>query len=111
MPAAFGFVVPMAQRKTGAKKNGAAKPRRFCKAGKPELLVPINLLATLVTLLRLDRERCNRPGIQALQADRFTGFLAIAVGAFVEALQGGVDFGDELPLTIPGAQFDRPVCF
>ena len=50
-------------------------------------VVAIDLLATLVALLRLDRQRRNRTRVEPLQRDRLPGLLAIAVGAFVYALE------------------------
>src|SRR5687768_2398345 len=73
------------------------------------LLVAINLLALLVALLRLDRERCDRARLEPLQRDRLAGFLAIAVGAVVDAADGGVDLGDQLALAVTRAQFDGAV--
>lgn len=77
----------------------------------PGLIRPVDLLATLVTFLRLDRESCDRSGVQALQSDRLPGFLAVSVGAFIEPLQRGIDLGNQLPLTVPSTQLDRPVRF
>src|SRR5690606_22684658 len=59
-------------------------------------IVPVDSLAALVTLLRLDREGCDGTGFEALERNGLAGFLAIAVGAVVYALQGGVDLGDQL---------------
>jgi len=41
-----------------------------------------------------------------LERDRLAGLLAIAVGVVVDALQRGVDLGDQLALAVAGAQFD-----
>src|SRR5262249_33120427 len=43
--------------------------------------------------------------------DRLAGLLAIAVGAIVEAGERLVDLGNQLALTVAGAQLDRPVGF
>ena len=75
------------------------------------LLVAVNLLALLVALLRLDRQRGDRARLKALQRDRLAGLLAIAVGAVVDAAQRGVDLGDQLALAVAGAQLDGPVGF
>jgi len=64
-----------------------------------------------MALLRLDRQRRDRACVKPLQRDRLPGFLAIAVSAFVDALERGVDFRDELALAIAGAQFDGAVGF
>jgi len=73
------------------------------------LLVAIDLLALLVALLRFHRERGDGSGFEPLQRDRLAGLLAIAVGVVVDALQGGVDLGDQLALAVAGAQFDGAV--
>src|SRR5258707_10847200 len=75
------------------------------------LLIAIDLLAFLVALLRLHRERGDRAGLEPLQRDRLAGLLAIAVGAVLDALQRRVDLGDQLALPVAGAQFDRAVGF
>src|SRR5712692_3953814 len=48
-------------------------------------LVPIDALAALVTLLRLDRERGNRPRFEPLERDRLAGLLTIAVSAILQS--------------------------
>src|SRR6202166_4879398 len=73
------------------------------------LLVAIDLLALLVALLRLHRQRRDRAGFQPLQRDRLAGLLAIAVGVVVDALQRRVDLGDQLALPVAGAQLDGAV--
>ena len=71
------------------------------------LFVAVDALAPLVALLRLDAQGGDRPRIEPLQADRLAGLLAIAVGAVVDALEGGVDLGDQLALAVAGAQLER----
>ena len=73
------------------------------------LLVPIELLALLVALLRFDRQRCDRARFEPLQRDRLSGFLAVAVGVVLDALKRRVDLGDQLALPFTGAQLDRAV--
>src|SRR5713226_3155380 len=75
------------------------------------LLVAIDLLAFLVALLRLHRQRRDRARLQPLQRDRLAGLLAIAVGVVLDALQRRVDLGDQLALAVAGAQLDRAVGF
>src|SRR5205809_7687827 len=77
--------------------------------GGQSLLVAIDLLAFLVPLLGLYRERRDRARLQPLQRDRLAGLLAIAVGVVLDPLQRRVDLGDQLALPVAGAQFDRPV--
>ncbi len=74
-------------------------------------LVPVDLLAALVALLRLDRQRGDRPCVEALQPDRLARLFAITIGAVFDALQGGVDLGDQLALPVAGAKLDGTVCF
>ena len=62
-------------------------------------------------LLRFDRHRRDGACLQAAQADRLSSDFAIAIFAFVEAAERGIDLGDQLALAIAGAQFDRPVGF
>ena len=50
-------------------------------------IVAVDPLAPLVALLRLDRQRRDRAGFEPAQRDRLAGFLAIAVGAVVDALR------------------------
>ena len=60
-------------------------------------------------LLRLQRQGRDRPGVETLQRDRFARLLAIAVGTLGEALQCGIDLGDQLALAIPGAKLDGAI--
>src|ERR1700730_5896610 len=72
-------------------------------------LVALYQLATLLPLLRLYRQRRNRPRFEALDRDRLAGLLAVAVGAILDARECLVDLGDQLALAVTGAQFNRPV--
>jgi hypothetical protein len=54
-------------------------------------VVAIDLLAALMALLRLDRQGRDRARVETLQRDRLAGFLAIAVSAFIDALQRRID--------------------
>src|SRR5688572_21730558 len=73
------------------------------------LFVAIDPLAALVALLRLDRQRGDWPGIQALQVDRLARLLAIAIGAVVDSLQRRVDLADQLALAVTGTELDGAV--
>ena len=75
------------------------------------LFVAIDALAPLVALLRLDRQRGDRPRLEPLERDRLLGLLAIAVGPVVETGERGVDLGDQLALAVAGAQLDRAAGF
>ena len=61
-------------------------------------------LAALVALLGFQAEGGDRSGLQTGQADGFAGLLAVAVGVVLDAAQGVVDLGDQLPLAVAGAQ-------
>ena len=94
-----------ANEKSGRRAAFLFKPASFAS------IVAIDLLAALVALLRLDRQRGDRAGVEALQRDRLAGLLAIAVGAFLDALQRRIDLGDQLALAVAGAQFDGAIGF
>ncbi len=57
-------------------------------------IVPVDALHALVALLGLDAERRDRAGLQALEADRLAGLLAVAVGAVLHAQQRLVYLAD-----------------
>ena len=80
-------------------------------ATRVALFVAVNLLALLVAFLRLDRQRRDRARFQPLQRDRLAGFFAIPVGIVFDPLQGGIDLGDELALTVARAKFDGAIGF
>src|SRR5690348_6518375 len=67
-------------------------------------IVPINLLAPLMALLRFYRERRDGAGVQALEGNRLAGLLAEAVRTILDPAQRRVDLGDQFPLTVAGAQ-------
>ena len=94
-----------------AGSRGAAR-RRF-KAGRAELkprsVLAEDALAALVALLGLERERRDRTGIEAFQADGLAGLLAVAVGAVLDPCERGIDLGDQLALPVAGAQLECPV--
>ena len=73
------------------------------------LFVAVDALAPLVALLGFDAQGRDRTRIEALQADRLAGLLAIAVGALIEAGKGGVDLGNQLALAVTGAKLERPL--
>src|SRR2546430_17129923 len=70
---------------------------------------PVHGVAALVALLRLDRQGGDGAGFQPPERDRLASLLAEAVGAVVDALQRGVDLGDQLALAVARAQLDRAV--
>ena len=45
----------------------------------------MNFFGAFVTLLRFERQGRNRTRFEAADADRLAGFLAIAIGAIVDA--------------------------
>jgi hypothetical protein len=75
------------------------------------LFVAIDLFAALVHFLGFQAQRGNGAGIETGQADRIAGLLAIAIGAIVNALERGIDLGNQLALAITGAQFQGAVAF
>ena len=77
--------------------------------GLVSTLIAAGALEALVALLRLDGERRDRAGFQALQRDRLAGLFAVAVGALVDRLHRAVDLGDQLAEAIPGAQLEGAV--
>src|SRR6476620_8206115 len=76
---------------------------------KRQLFVAVDALAPLVALLGFDAQGRDRTCIEALQADRLAGLLAIAVGALIETGKGGVDLGNQLALAVTGAKLERPL--
>ena len=91
----------------------AGKPAILTKTvirPKPASIVAIDLFAALVAFLRLDRQSRDRACVEALQRDRLTRLLAIAIGTLVDTLQGGIDLGDQFALTVARPELDRPVC-
>jgi len=58
-----------------------------------------------MALLRFNRQGGDGAGVQALERNRFAGLFAEPVGAVLDPPQGGVDLGDQLALTVAGAQF------
>lgn len=70
----------------------------------------IDAFAPFVTLLCFQRQRGDGTRIQSLQADRLSGLLAVSVAAILDAGEGRIDLGDELALTVAGAQFECAVC-
>ena len=96
---------------TATPRGGRSIRSRLAHSPVRALLVAIDLLAPLVALLRLDRQGRDRAGFEPLQGDRLAGLLAIAVGAVLDALQRGIDLGDQFALAVAGAQLDRAVGF
>src|SRR5271170_6882073 len=88
--------------------RGRAEPEI---GGRRLLVVAIDALAPLVAFLGFDRERRDRTGFEPLERDRLAGLLAKAVSALFDALERGVDLGDQLALAVAGPQLDGPVGF
>src|SRR5271156_5825519 len=74
-------------------------------------VVAIDALAPLVAFLGFDRERRDRTGFEPLERNRLAGLLAKAISALFDALERGVDLGDQLALAVAGPQLDGPVGF
>src|SRR5579884_1763196 len=94
---------------TGYHKAGEAAASRNPGDGRAALFVAVRALHALVPLLRLDRQRRDRPRFEPADADRLVGLFAIAVGAAVDPAQRRIDLRDQLALAIAGAQLDRPL--
>src|SRR5262245_12924301 len=96
-------------------RTGKSRPRATGPGLKAPsaagLVVAIDPLAPLVTLLGFNRECGNRPGLQALERDRLSGLLAIAVGAVFNSVQCSINFGNQLALAVAGPQLDGAVGF
>src|SRR5690606_16132433 len=61
--------------------------------------------------LRFQAQRGGGPGVEPGNADRIAGFLAIAIGAVIDALERRVDLGNQLALPVPRTQFQGAVAF
>ena len=99
---------PAGLPRPGGQSAGQAA-RGAAGADAPGSVVAVDALHALVALLRLDRQGGDRARLQPAQADRLAGFLAVAVGAVLDAPQRLVDLGDQLAGAVAGAQFQRPV--
>ena len=86
-----------------------ASDRSF--VAKRELFVAVGAFHTLVTLLCLEREGCNRSCVQTTNCNWLSGFFAIAVCIFIDPHQGFVDFRDKLAFTVAGAKFQSVIGF
>jgi hypothetical protein len=76
-----------------------------------DLVVPVDPLIALVALLSLQREGRDRASLETLEGNRISGFLAVSVGAVIDAGESRVDLGDQLALAVAGAEFDGPIRF
>src|SRR5262249_49892134 len=56
-------------------------------AGPAGSIVAVDTFSPLVPLLRLERQGGDRSGVEALQRDRLSGFLAKAIGAVLDPRQ------------------------
>src|SRR5215510_129223 len=65
------------------------------------------LLAMLPALLRVERKRRDRARLEPLEADFLVGLLAVAVTAFLDALQRLVDLRDQLAVAVARAKLER----
>src|ERR1044071_4403276 len=73
------------------------------------LVVAMDAFAALVAFLGFQAERGDRAGVEAGDADRLAGLLAVAVAAVLDPAQGLVDLGDQLPLAVTGAQLQGTI--
>lgn len=77
----------------------------------PTLFVSGYFLVPLMAFLCFDCHGRNRPRFKPGQRNGLSSDFAIAILAFVDPAQRGIDLGDELALTVAGAQFERPIGF
>src|SRR5437763_16247575 len=73
----------------------------------PKLGVAIDALAAVVTFLGLDRQSCNRTGIEPLERNRLAGLFATAIRTVFNATLCRLDFGNQIALSVAGAQFSQ----
>src|SRR5688572_16844492 len=101
-------MLPPESARHSARRRGEPRDIDFSASGhvarEPDSVVPVDALAPFVPLLRLDRKRRDRPGVQALERNRLAGLFAEAVGAILQPPQGGVDLGDQLALAVAGPE-------
>jgi hypothetical protein len=76
---------------------------------RQQSVVAVDPFAALVPLLGFQAQGGHRPGVESGEADRLAGLFAIAVGAVLDPAKRFVDLGNELPLTVTGAEFESPV--
>ena len=74
-------------------------------------VLAVGTFQTLVALLRLEAQRSDRTCVEATDADRLIGLLAIAVSPIFDPLQSLVDLGNELALAIAGPELGEPIGF
>src|ERR1700760_4242829 len=96
-------------RAQGGQKGSSSPGVHRCAL--PLSVVAVDALAPLVPFLRLDRQGRDRPRLEPAQRDRFARLLAVAVGAVVDPRQRLVDLGDQLALSVTGAQLNCTVRF
>src|SRR5262245_42496440 len=79
--------------------------------GRPPVysIVAVDPFAPFVALLGLDRQGCDRTGVEPLEADRLAGFLAVTISTVVNSLQRSIDLGDQLPLAVTRAELDSAI--
>ena len=63
-------------------------------------------LHALVSLLRLDAKRGNRPSLEPADADGLVRLLTLPVGAVIDPMERSVDLGDQPAFARAGSQFD-----
>src|SRR5690606_17924688 len=68
------------------------------KSRRDGSVVAVDPFAALVPFLGLDREGRGRASFKPAEADRLASFLAVAVGAVLNAAQRLVDLGDQFAL-------------
>ena len=69
----------------------------------------MGLFHALMPFLGFQAKRRDGPCLKPAQTDRLAGFLTVSVSVIIDALQGLVDFRDELAGPVAGAQLQGPV--
>ena len=62
-----------------------------------------------MAFLGFNRQGGDRAGVEPLERNLLARLFAIAIGAIVDAADGGVDLGDQLALPVAGAQLNGAI--
>ncbi len=73
------------------------------------LIVAMHPFAPFVAFLSFQAQGGDGACVEAGEADRFAGFLAIAVRAIFDPPQRGVDLGDQLALPVAGPKLQGAI--
>ena len=76
-----------------------------------EASIPKHFLLEFSSLLRFQGQVCCGTGQQTTNTDRFTGFIAVTIVASIDALNGLLDFLQQLAFTVASAQLQSVLFF